>query len=172
LYLDDVLEALRKPKPLYEEAERNKHLYQEAMSLKPTASLGRSKMLLPDPFLERVFGLSRDRLEPTNGTLSGIAASAGTYTGTVKIVRGQEDFAKLQRGDILVCPTMTPPWTVLFPIAGALVTDAGGILSHAASVAREYRLPAVVGTSRATSMLKDGDRAIVDGTKGTVYFSF
>ena len=64
---------------------------------------------------------------------------------------------------------LLPPWTVLFSIAGAVITDAGGILSHAGTVAREYKLPAVLGTKVGTQLLKDGDVVTVDGTSGVVY---
>ncbi|AJY73446.1 PEP-utilizing enzyme [Paenibacillus beijingensis] len=168
LYLDDLLEVLRDPKPLHTVVEQNKHHYQEYQSIQPKPYFGVPPKLLPDPVVERIFGLPRDVTEAQLNTMTGYAASAGTYTGKVKVINGQEDFAKLQKGDILVCKTMTPPWTVLFPIAGALITDAGGILSHASIVAREYKLPAVVGTKVATSILKDGDYVTVDGTNGVV----
>jgi pyruvate,water dikinase len=67
-----------------------------------------------------------------------------------------------------VCPTASPSWTILFGIAGALVTDGGGPLAHAAIVAREHSLPAVVGTVNATSRLTDGQLVTIDGTAGTV----
>ena len=69
---------------------------------------------------------------------------------------------------MLVTTTTTPAWTPLFPSLGALVTETGGILSHAAVVAREYRLPAVVGAAGATKAIVDGTRVRVDGTAGTV----
>ena len=86
----------------------------------------------------------------------------------MRIVRNQDDFAKVTKGDVLVCKTTLPPWTVLFSIAGAVITDAGGILSHAGTVAREYKLPAVLGTKVSTQLLKDGDVVTVDGTNGVV----
>jgi pyruvate,water dikinase len=69
---------------------------------------------------------------------------------------------------VLVCPTASPSWTILFAIAGAVVTDGGGPLAHAAIVAREHGLPAVVGTVHATTKLADGQMVTVDGTDGTV----
>ena len=100
--------------------------------------------------------------------LRGLAASPGQYTGPARIIMSQAEFGKLQAGDVLICPTTQPPWSVLFPTIGALVTDSGGILSHPAIVAREYRIPAVVATGNATSVLKDGQVVTVDGNDGTV----
>jgi pyruvate,water dikinase len=84
------------------------------------------------------------------------------------VIRGEADFGKLRPGDVLVCPVTTPAWSPLFTLAGALVTDGGGVLSHSAIVAREHGLPAVLGTSKATSLLTDGEVVTVDGGTGTV----
>ena len=100
--------------------------------------------------------------------LQGTPASAGRAVGTARVISGPADFGRLQAGDVLVCTTTTPAWTPLFASAGALVTDTGGILSHAAIVAREYRLPAVVGCDVATSAIRDGARVEVDGDAGSV----
>lgn len=100
--------------------------------------------------------------------LRGSPASPGQYTGRVRVVRKESDFASLLPGEVLVCPTASPSWTILFGMAGALVTDGGGPLAHAAIVAREHNLPAVVGTVNATSRLTDGQRVTINGTAGTV----
>lgn len=100
--------------------------------------------------------------------LSGTPGGGGRYTGPVRIIRGPEQFSELRSGDVLVCRVTTTTWTMLFPIAGAVVTEEGGTLSHAAIVARELSVPAVLGTSLATSVLKDGQRVTVDGDRGTV----
>jgi pyruvate,water dikinase len=100
--------------------------------------------------------------------LRGLPASAGRYTGPVRIVMGEAEFGKVQAGDVLVCPVTSPVWSVLFPSIGALVTDTGGILSHPAIIAREYRIPAVVATGTATGRLHDGLMVTVDGMAGTV----
>ena len=102
------------------------------------------------------------------GALRGIAASPGKYTGPVRIIRSEVEFDKLQSGDVLVCPITSPVWSVLFPSVGALVTDTGGILSHPAIIAREYRVPAVVATGNATELLRDGQIVTVDGATGLV----
>jgi rifampicin phosphotransferase len=80
----------------------------------------------------------------------------------------ETDFGKVRPGDVLVCPITSPVWSVLFPSIGGLITDTGGVLSHAAIIAREYRLPAVVGTGNATSLLVDGQLVTIDGGRGTV----
>jgi pyruvate,water dikinase len=100
--------------------------------------------------------------------LTGIAAAAGKYTGPVRIIKNENEFHKIQPGDVMVCPMTSPVWSVLFPNIGALVTDAGGLLSHPAIIAREYRIPAVVATGNATSLLQDGELVKVDGTQGNL----
>jgi pyruvate,water dikinase len=100
--------------------------------------------------------------------LRGIAGSPGRYTGRVVVVREETQFDDLRRGDVLVCPTTTPAWSVLFNRAGALVTDGGGLLSHGAVIAREYGIPTVLATGSATRRLRGGDIVTVDGTIGTV----
>ena len=86
----------------------------------------------------------------------------------MRVVRDQTDFAKLGPGDVLVAPVTSPPWSVLFLQAGAVVTDGGGVLSHTAVIAREYGIPAVLATGQATRRLRDGDLVGVDGTTGIV----
>ncbi|MBT2554414.1 PEP/pyruvate-binding domain-containing protein [Arthrobacter sp. ISL-5] len=100
--------------------------------------------------------------------VSGMPASRGQATGTVRIIRGPDEFGLLRSGEILVCPYTNPSWTPLFQRAAAVVVDAGGIASHAAIVAREYGIPAVMGTGSGTSALQDGQLVLVDGTRGRV----
>jgi phosphohistidine swiveling domain-containing protein len=99
-------------------------------------------------------------------SLAGIAASGGTAVGRVRIVR--HSLADLQPGEILVARVTDVGWTPFFAVAGAVVTDAGGLMAHAAVVARELGIPAVVGTSVATESLVDGQLVEVDGSMGTV----
>ena len=98
----------------------------------------------------------------------GTGASAGIVTGPARIVLGPHDFDRVQPGDILVAPSSNPSWVPLFAIAGGLVTNTGGVLSHAAVVAREFGLPAVVGTGDATTRISDGQMLELDGTTGFV----
>src|SRR5207302_2132752 len=99
---------------------------------------------------------------------SGVAGSPGTITGVARLIRGPEEFGELQSGEILVAPLTNPVWTPLFAIAGGLVTEVGGILSHGAIVAREYGIPAVMGVAGATKVIQGGQRITVDGNRGLV----
>jgi pyruvate,water dikinase len=100
--------------------------------------------------------------------IAGHAGSPGVVRGTARVIRSLADAHRLQRGDILVTETTLPSWTPLFATAAAVVTDTGGVLSHCAIVAREYRIPAVVGTGSATASIRDGQLIEVDGTRGIV----
>ena len=106
--------------------------------------------------------------EQTGAVLRGIGASAGQVTGTARVLAGPADFGRLQPGDVLVASITTPAWTTLFAMAGGVVTDVGGPLSHSSIVAREYGIPAVLGTNVATRRIPDGARVRVDGEAGTV----
>lgn len=119
--------------------------------------------------IDRIFATEASgRWQSDSGALSGIAASAGAYTGPVRLILDESQFHKVQAGDVLVCPITSPVWSVLFPTIGALVTDSGGILSHSAIIAREYRIPAVVATGNATTLLRDGQMVTIDGGAGTI----
>lgn len=114
---------------------------------------------------QEIYGEAADS---ENGWLHGVAGSPGSVTGPCRIIRGPEEFNRLESGDILVAPLTNPVWTPLFAIAGGLVTDVGGILSHGAIVAREYGIPAVMSVRGATEQLVDGQIVTVDGDKGAV----
>ena len=100
--------------------------------------------------------------------LQGIAGSPGVVRGTARVLHSLAESGKLRPGDVLVAKATMPPWTPLFATAAAVVTDTGGILSHCAIVAREYHIPAVVGTGQATKTFHDGQILEVDGNAGTV----
>ena len=100
--------------------------------------------------------------------VKGVAGSAGVARGTARVIHSLAEAGKLQPGDVLVAISTEPPWTPLFATASAIVTDAGGVLCHSAVVAREYRIPAVVGAGHATSTFHDGQLLEVDGDAGTV----
>ncbi len=100
--------------------------------------------------------------------LRGLAASPGVVKGRAAIIMGEGDFGKLEDGDILVCVASNPAWTTLFGKASAVVADLGGPLSHAAIVAREFGIPAVLNTQTATQELQHGTWYVVDGTGGVV----
>jgi phosphohistidine swiveling domain-containing protein len=103
-----------------------------------------------------------------NALVSGTAASAGRAAGRVRVIFSPADFGTLASGEILVCPYTNPSWTPLFQRAAAVVVDAGGLGSHAAIVAREYGIPAVMGTGTGTKVLQNGQQVLVDGSAGVV----
>lgn len=100
--------------------------------------------------------------------IKGLPASSGRASGKAKIILSVEAFHKFKLGDILVTRDTNPEWTPLLALAKAVVTDTGGVLSHAAIISREYGIPAVVGTNNATEVLKDNDKIEVDGSEGLV----
>jgi len=100
--------------------------------------------------------------------LAGHAGSPGVVRGTARVIRSLTEAGRLLYGEILVAEATLPEWTPLFATAAAVVTDIGGILSHSAVVAREYCIPAVVGTAIATATIRDGQLIEVDGTRGIV----
>jgi pyruvate,water dikinase len=109
------------------------------------------------------------RVEQSTGhVLKGIAASPGRVTGLARVIHGPEEFEHMRPGEILVAKITTPAWTPLFALASGVVTDVGGPLSHSSIVAREYRIPAVLGTGIATERLLSGQRITVDGDAGLV----
>jgi rifampicin phosphotransferase len=114
---------------------------------------------------------ARTRPVPSDAILVGESASPGRASGRVRIVRGPEDFHCFRNGEVLVARLTAPAWTPLFDQAAAVVTDGGTLAAHASLVAREYGIPAVVGTSDATRRLRDGQAVTVDGGAGTVQLS-
>jgi len=102
--------------------------------------------------------------------LVGIGASPGQVRGCARVLLSPDDFPKLRKGDILVTVATTPVWTSLFNLASAVVTEVGGVASHASILAREYGIPTVLATGVATKVIKDGQVIMVDGSKGVVCF--
>jgi pyruvate,water dikinase len=100
--------------------------------------------------------------------IHGLGGSPGAVEGVARVVRSVDEFGQVEDGEILVCQMTNPAWVVLFTRIGGLVTDAGGVASHPAVVAREFGLPAVVGTSVATQRIATGDRVRVNGATGVV----
>ena len=100
--------------------------------------------------------------------LYGLAASKGVYEGPARRVSGPSEFGRIAKGDVLVTASTTEAFNILLPLLGGIVTDNGGLLSHAAIVSREYGIPGVVGTREATDRIADGVRVRVDGDAGEV----
>ena len=106
--------------------------------------------------------------EPSGAVIEGVGASGGQITGLARVLGSPEDFGQMHPGEVLVAGITTPAWTSLFAMAAAVVTDVGGPLSHGSIVAREYDIPAVLGTGVATRRIRSGQRIHVDGDAGTV----
>ena len=170
LGLDEALEALRSSDGDLRGLTAGRHAEMEAWAaLDPPPTLG-APFEIPEE-LESIFGFgdaTRDANLEARTTIRGQAASPGTHRGTARVITSIAEGDRITPGDVLVTATTSPPWTPLFGAASAVVTDAGGSLSHAAIVAREYGIPAVVGTSNATTLIPDGTTIEVDGSAGEV----
>ncbi|HAX71432.1 MAG TPA: PEP/pyruvate-binding domain-containing protein [Anaerolineales bacterium] len=158
------LDAGKSVEALAERIPQRKAEHHAALSVRPP-------MMLPQM---KVFGFDLMSLRDKRGrgnrgdTIKGVAASPGVVSGVARVLHGPEDFGRMKPGDVLVAPITTPAWTPLFAMASAVVTDIGGPLSHGSIVAREYGIPAVLGTAVATRRIHDGQTITVDGRKGTV----
>ncbi len=167
---DEVLQAARQwdagltVDSLAEKIRLHKAEYRAAQRVRPPMALPQMK----------VFGFDLMSLKDKRGRRSkgnqihGVAASPGKASGTACILHGPEDFDQMKPGNILVAPITTPAWTPLFAMAAGIVTDVGGPLSHGSIVAREYGIPAVLGTATATRRIRAGQTVTVDGSQGTV----
>jgi pyruvate,water dikinase len=169
LHLPEVHEGMngRDFKPLATQRRTDLTRFSQVV---PPPVLGMPQDASGDPaedLLMRFFG---SPVEPSTdpSIITGTAASPGTTRGPAKVVRDLAEASKVSPGDILVCEMTLPPWTPLFATISGVVADTGGILSHCAIVAREYRIPCVVGTAFGTSVIKDGMTLTVDGSKGIV----
>jgi pyruvate,water dikinase len=128
---------------------------------------------MTDPIGIKVFGIIDDILHPkgekeVEERLEGFPAAPGMVEGPARVVMEYQDFQKVKSGEILVCPYTGTAWTPLFVKIGGVVTDTGGMLTHAAIAAREYNIPAVVGTWNATNSINDGDIVRINGDVGVV----
>ena len=169
-----------------EDLHNDRGVSMEALVQERKAEMERFSRVTPPPMLgtapafemtdggSMVRAMFKGELSPTKTDNSeadkvrGLPGSAGVVRGTARVIRSLSEASKLQPGDVLVAPATEPPWTPLFATASAIVTDSGGVLSHSAVVAREYRIPAVVGTGNATTTFHDGQRIEVDGNAGIV----
>ena len=164
---EEVLAALdAKVSGLGDVAERRRATWQHRRRLSAPLTVG----TLPPLFIKLQAKFDRAVRIPggSDSGVSGVPASPGRAHGPVRIIRSLDDFTRLQVGDVLVAPVTTPAWTPLFSRAAAVVTDTGGVGAHASQVAREYGIPAVVGTGNATARLHDGQLVTVDGGVGVV----
>jgi pyruvate,water dikinase len=141
----------------------------------PPPALGAVPEAITEPMTIMLWGITTERVHEwaagssSNGdSLNGFAGSPGVVEGVARVVLDVRDVGKLEEGEILVAPVTSPSWTPVFGKVAAAVSDIGGIMSHAAIVAREYGMPAVVGTGNATARISTGDRIRVDGDSGVV----
>ena len=156
-------------------AARRRDLIAKLAAWRPPPALGTMPAQpINDPISVMLWGITPERLQSwaaaTEGdrAVNGAAASPGVFEGPARVVRTVAEIVDVQPGDVLVATVTSPAWAPIFSKIGAAVTDIGGIMSHAAIVCREYGVPAVVGTGRATAEIKTGDRVRVDGSAGTV----
>ncbi len=159
----EVPELLLSPQDRRGLVAQRKADHERWRKLKPPAKVGKPSAEEPSGR----FGGERFAKED-EAIVRGTGASAGIVTGTARVVLGPDDFGRVRPGDIIIAPSSNPSWVPLFAIAGGLVANTGGVLSHAAVVAREFALPAVVGTGDATTRIADGQTVELDGTTGFV----
>jgi pyruvate,water dikinase len=163
LHIKEISDALNQPRGLRQIISERKVEYAQWKSITPPKYLGK----IPETSTNASQADANERQSEVN-VLKGMGACAGKVTGPARVVLSTEDFGRVQHGDVLVCASPNPSWVALYAIASALVTDSGGILSHAAVVAREFGVPAVVGTGKATRHIRDGQLVEVDGAAGRV----
>jgi pyruvate,water dikinase len=140
----------------------------------PLPAVGKIPEKITDPYLIMDWGITSEKLKTWSATpaktkkLEGFPASKGLREGKARVIREISRLGEVEDGEILVCPTTSPSWGPVFSKIQAVVTDLGGSMAHAAIIAREYKLPAVVGTATGTSVVKTGDTIRVDGERGVV----
>ena len=163
LYKAEIAELLRTPTSRHAliADRRTEHAHWSAT--RPPRTVGKPA---EDGDGDRFDGVKVTSTDPNE--VRGTGASAGVARGTARVVLDQATFGAVQPGDIIVCTSSNPSWIPLFAIAGGLVTDTGGVLSHAGVVAREFGLPAVVGTQDGTTRIADGRLVELDGSTGIV----
>ena len=174
--MKELLDTLEGVQPSTKLIHGRRETYERCLALPPLPSIIRGRF---DPFRwaadpqrrNNIYDASGSIVEDSaqeNNMLRGAPGSAGQVEGRVRVLRDASEGDQVQPGEILVAPQTDVSWTTLFPRAAAVITDVGAPLSHAAIVARELGLPAVVGCGDATQRLRTGDRVRVDGSKGLV----
>ena len=169
LHRDEVPALLLSNEPVHDLVERRRADHRRWSTIRPPRKIGKpSDPAVPGAAanVDRFDGARYESAEPDQ--IRGTGASAGIARGPARVTLTQEDFGSIKPGDIIVCPSSNPSWVPLFAIAGGLITNTGGVLSHGAVVAREFELPAVVGTGDATTRIADGRLVEIDGTSGIV----
>ena len=149
-------------------AHKRRELRQSRTMETPPPKVPEQSSLKFGPFDLSMFDPTPDNTINEGPLLKGFAVSIGTVTAKASVIHSMEAFDQMEPNTILVCSTTTPAWTPLFSQAVGLVTDVGGALAHGSIVAREYGIPAVMGTGVATERIKSGMLLTIDGDKGTV----
>lgn len=152
--------------PQHEAVARRREEWLRQRKLAAPLMLGRPPVL--GNTFDRLAHSARSTANRSPGALVGHPASPGRARGRVRVLDGPADFASFQPGEILVAGATAPAWTPLFASAAAVVTDTGNLAAHASLIAREYGIPAVVGTGNATHVLRTGQLVTVDGNAGTI----
>ena len=163
---------------LPQKIERRKQIYNKFKEWTPPPALGLAPEVVTEPNQIVLWGVTSEKIDmwlEASGTkpedvneLKGFAGSAGIIEGTARVCLELDDIAKLKAGDILVGRMTAASWAPVFNIIAGCVTDIGGTFCHAAIVAREYKMPAVVGVGNGTAVIKSGDRLRLDGDNGIV----
>jgi pyruvate,water dikinase len=156
--------------------EKRKRILEKLTEWSAPPALGPIPDDISDPALQMLWGITNETLETWSSSataldaneIKGFAASPGIVEGIARVLKNVNDIAQIREGEILVCPVTAPSWGPVFGKIKAAVSDIGGTMSHAAIVAREYGLPAVVGCGSATSRIKTGQHIRVDGNRGIV----
>jgi pyruvate,water dikinase len=164
LRFQEVGDALTEPRDMRATVSERKADLEKWRAVKPPQYLGKA----PGPPLAPNRFSPEPEVQTDAAILKGIGACAGVGRGPARVVFMPEDFERVQPGDVLVSPASNPSWVPLFGIIAGLVTNTGGVLAHAAVTAREFGVPAVVGTGTATTVIRDGQLLEVDGAAGIV----
>jgi pyruvate,water dikinase len=155
---------------------RRKEILEKLKAWDAPAAIGPMPESIEDPAVQMLWGITSETLdswsrvpdEKDKNEIRGYAASSGVVEGIARVLMSPNDIGQVREGDILVCAVTNPSWAPIFGKIKAAVSDIGGTMSHAAIVAREYGMPAVVGTGQATKRIRTGQRVRVDGGRGVV----
>lgn len=165
--------ASSRPNPWPAELEHRRRILAACEAWTPPPVLGVPPEVVTEPFTIMLWGVTSESLRNwsaprSDGDLTGFAASPGIAVGPARVIHSAEEILDVRAGEVLVTSLTAPSWAPVFRRIAATVTDTGGIMSHAAIVCREYGLPAVTGTGRATAVIRTGQLVEVDGTTGRV----
>jgi len=156
--------------------KRRKEILEKFKDWQAPPAIGPMPESIEDPAVQMLWGITSETLTAWSRVpeakdayeVRGYAASPGVVEGIARVLTSANDIGQIREGEVLICPVTNPSWAPIFGKIRAAVSDIGGTMSHAAIVAREYGMPAVVGTGTATKRIRTGQRVRVDGTTGVV----